>query len=49
MVTHGEGRGEAPGVAVFAVNGPADLQYLSQAAQDAVVGALVKRGKSARA
>lgn len=40
-------QGGGIGVAIFTVNGPADLQYLSQAAQDAVVGALVKRGKNA--
>ncbi|HCU23892.1 MAG TPA: hypothetical protein DF383_02655 [Deltaproteobacteria bacterium] len=35
------------GVAAFAVNGPKDLQYLSGAAQDAVIGALVKQGAAA--
>jgi len=37
------------GVAAFGVNGPKDLQYLSGAAQDAVVGALIKKGLSAHA
>ncbi|MCE9625962.1 MAG: VCBS repeat-containing protein [Deltaproteobacteria bacterium] len=35
------------GVAPFAVNGPKEQQYLSGAAQDAVVGALIKKGASA--
>lgn len=42
------GQGSGIGVAAFGVNGPKDLQYLSGAAQDAVVGALIKKGLSAR-
>lgn len=42
--------GQSPtvGVAAFSVNGPKDQQYLSGAAQDAVKGALIKKGASAR-
>lgn len=36
------------GVGAFSVNGPKDQAYLSGAAQDAVVGALIKRGIQAR-
>ncbi|HKX13506.1 MAG TPA: hypothetical protein VJP40_10160 [bacterium] len=36
------------GVGTFAVNGPKDQAYLSGAAQDAVVGALIKKGIAAR-
>lgn len=36
------------GVGTFSVNGPKDQAYLSGAAQDAVVGALIKRGVNAR-
>ncbi|HKY64219.1 MAG TPA: VCBS repeat-containing protein, partial [bacterium] len=36
------------GVGAFSVNGPKDQAYLSGAAQDAVVGALIKKGVSAR-
>ncbi len=36
------------GVGAFSVNGPKDQAYLSGAAQDAVVGALIKKGVNAR-
>lgn len=41
-------QGSSVGVAAFSVNGPKDQQYLSGAAQDAVVGALIKKGVAAR-
>ena len=36
------------GVGAFSINGPKDQAYLSGAAQDAVVGALIKKGITAR-
>lgn len=41
-------QGASVGVAAFSVNGPKDQQYLSGAAQDAVMGALIKKGVAAR-
>jgi len=41
-------QGSSVGVAAFSVNGPKDQQYLSGAAQDAVMGALIKKGVAAR-
>ncbi len=37
------------GVFTFAVNGPSDTQYLATAAQDAVIGSLIKRGQLSQA
>ncbi|MCC6272444.1 MAG: hypothetical protein IT572_03155 [Deltaproteobacteria bacterium] len=41
-------QGASVGVSAFSVNGPKDQQYLSGAAQDAVMGALIKKGVAAR-